>query len=135
MRCISAVNLKKGKFKLSKKIYIGLLIGISTGAAISFLLHLKKEEMLFSREDLGGENEMLDKANHYLLLARNRVEEMVKEAEEKSSSIIQEAGKMLSLSKEKTSEMHQKLFEGADEEAEKIRAELNNTITEFRNRL
>ena len=91
--------------------------------------------MLFSREDLGGENEMLDKANHYLLLARNRVEEMVKEAEEKSSSIIQEAGKMLSLSKEKTSEMHQKLFEGADEEAEKIRAELNNTITEFRNRL
>jgi len=111
------------------------LIGISAGAVVSLLLNLKKDEELFSREDLGSENDMLDKANHYLLLARNKVEEMVKEAEEKSSSIIEEAGKMLSLLKEKTSKMHQKLSEGADEEAERIRSELNKTITEFKNRL
>ena len=120
---------------MSKKIYIGILIGLSAGAAISFLINLKKDELLFSSEDLGGENDMLDQANHYLLLARKKVKEMVKEAEEKSSTIIEEAGKMLLLSKEKTSEMHQKLSEGANEEAEKIRLELNKTITEFQNTL
>ncbi len=120
---------------MSKNIYIGILVGVSAGAAAAFLFNLKKEQELFSREDMGGENDMLDKANDYLLFARNKVEEMVKDAEEKSISIIDETGKTLSLLKEKTSEMHKKLSEGADDDAEKIRAELNKTITEFKKRL
>ncbi|MEO6695841.1 MAG: hypothetical protein ABIY50_08985 [Ignavibacteria bacterium] len=120
---------------MSKKIYIGLFVGITTGAAVSIFLNLKRNERLFSLEDLGGENEMLDKANHFLLLARNKVEEMVLEAQQRSSSIIQEAGKLLLLSKQKTSEMHQKLLAGENEEAEKIKADLDELILEFKNKL
>lgn len=112
-----------------------MLVGVSSGAALSFLLNLKREEELFSHEDLGGENDMLDKANHYLLLARNKVEEMVREAEEKSSSILEEAGKTLLYLKEKTADMHNKISEGKDAEAEELKDELNKIIAEFKKKL
>ncbi|MDQ3020816.1 MAG: hypothetical protein M3R36_09635 [Bacteroidota bacterium] len=120
---------------MTKKIYIGIVIGILTGLSIPVLLKLKRDEDLFSNEDLSDENDMLDNANHYLMLARNKVDEMVHEAEVESNSILDHAGKILSSAKEKTSTIHYELSESAEEKINKIKEEIDASIEEFRKKL
>ncbi|MEO8208983.1 MAG: hypothetical protein ABI840_00365 [bacterium] len=117
------------------KIYFGIAAGILTGLTLSILLKFKRDEALFSGEDLSDENDMLDKINHYLLLARNRVDEMVQEAEAESNSILEHAGKILSLAKEKTSSIHYDLKESAEDEINKIKEEIDASVEEFRKQL
>jgi hypothetical protein len=91
---------------LSKKLYIGIAAGILIGVSIPVLIKFKREEEMFSGEDLSDGNELLNKANQDLMSARKIVKEMIAEAEEKSNEILAEAGKILSLAKNKTPSIH-----------------------------
>lgn len=117
---------------MSKKLYLGIAAGILIGISIPVLLKFKREEELFSDEDLSDENDMLHKANHYLMLAKNKVDEMVIAAEQKSNSYLTEAGKILSLAKEKTSAIHFEHNNLAEEEIDKIKAEVDQSIEKFK---
>ncbi|MBK8554027.1 MAG: hypothetical protein IPL53_24460 [Ignavibacteria bacterium] len=117
---------------MSKKLYIGIAAGILIGISIPALLKFKREEELFSDEDLSDENDMLHRANHYLKLAKSKVDEMVTEAEQKSNSYLTEAGKILSLAKEKTSAIHFEHNNLAEEEIDKIKAEVDRSIEKFK---
>lgn len=134
MRCFFTVT-KSLNQKMSKKIYIGMLIGVAAGTAVSILLIYKNKKTNFWNEESSYENEMLDNVNNYLLDARDKVEEMVKEAEEKSDKFISEAGKNLALIKEKTSEMHSKIAKGYIDEAMKIKNEMEKIISDFKESL
>ena len=63
------------------------------------------------------------------------VENIVKDAEEKSHSIIIEAGKLLALSKENTDLMYNKLSEGLTDEANEIKVNMEKDIEDFRKKL
>lgn len=112
-----------------------MVLGILTGLSIPVLLKFKRDEDLFSNEDLSDENDRLDKVNQYLVIARKRVDEMMNEAEAESNSILEHAGKILSSAKEKTSAIHYELKESADEEINKIKEEIDKSIDEFRRKL
>ena len=117
---------------MSKKLFIGIISGLLAGLSIRVIMRLRNEEVLFSDEDMESsgstENDMLDKANNYLLFARKKVNEIVKEAEAKSSSILEEAGIILSRAKDKTARLHFKNSKEAMEELNKIREELEKNI-------
>lgn len=121
--------------KLSKKLFTGIFIGIATGAAISFLLKHKKSIDTFEHEENYFENDMLESANEYLLLARSKAEKMIKEAEGRSQSIIDEAGTLLSLVKEKAAGIKDVLSDEAKEDAEKLKKELEIQINRFKNKI
>lgn len=120
---------------MSKKIITGIFIGIATGVAISYLLKYKKGTDILEHEDNYFENDMLESANEYLLLARNKAEKMIKEAEGRSQSLIDEAGIILSLVKEKTSDINEKLSENENEAADKLKKELESQILRFKNKI
>ncbi len=117
---------------MSKKIYLGLLGGLLAGIAVPVILKLKRDEELFSEEDLSHDNYMLDNASHYLLHARNKVDEMVDQAKQKSDSMIEEAGKILSSAREMTSSVHSESGKSAEEKINEIKEEIDKTIEEFR---
>mgnify|MGYP006356131357 FL=1 len=78
---------------------------------------------------------MLESANEYLLLARNKAEKMIKEAEGRSQSIIDEAGILLRLVKEKAAGIHDVMSDEAKEDAEKLKKELEIQINRFKNKI
>ncbi|MBL8007707.1 MAG: hypothetical protein JNJ56_09255 [Ignavibacteria bacterium] len=117
---------------MTKNILAGLIAGAGIAAVIASLISLQKRNNGSKDKDFPDENELLDKANDYLLDARNKVDKMIREAEEKSVSILHEAGKLLSLVKENTAEMHNKFSHGIEEEAEKLRQEIEESIEKFR---
>ncbi len=115
--------------------YIGIGAGILIGLSIPALLRFNREENLFSDEDLSNDNDMLNKANHYLILAKNKVDEMVNEAEQESNSLLTEAGRILSTAKEKTSAIHFQHENFAEEDIDKIKAEIEKSIEELNKRI
>lgn len=115
-----------------KKTYIGIAAGLLACLSIYIIIKYKKEDELFSGEDFPDENDLLDKANYHLLLARNKADKMIHEAEEKSNSILDKAGKILSSAKDKTSSIHYDLKESAETEINKIKEEIEESIDEFR---
>lgn len=91
---------------ISKNIFIGLAAGSLICLAVPVILKYKKEQKLFSDEDLTDEGEefrKLDEVNDYLLATKRKVNEMVKDAELRSSSMLQDAAAILSRAKEKLS--------------------------------
>ena len=112
-----------------------IIIGLTAGAAGAAFILLNKKELSFQDTQSFLDNEMLDNVNDYLLKARKKVGEIIKNAEEQSSLMIGEAGKNLLYVKEKTEELHKKISEGSIEEAMKIKDELENIITEFKNKI
>lgn len=122
---------------MTNKLYLGIAAGILVGLSIPVLIKYRRDSEMHSDEDTPNDNDsdMLDKANHYLMLAKNKVDEMVAEASLKSDSYIEEAGKILSTAKEKTSSIHYDLKETAEEEINKIKAEIDLSIEEFKKRM
>lgn len=110
-------------------------IGIAAGAALSVLLNYKRKYQNQNDERMSNENDILENANDFLLNARNKADELVNDARTKSGLMIEEAGKLLSTIKSKTSEMHEKISLGAGDEAQRIRNELQILISEFREKL
>lgn len=117
---------------MTKNLLAGIIAGASIAAVIAGLIRLQNRNNYFKEKDFPDENEMLDRANEYLLDARSKVDKMIKEAEEKSVSILHEAGKLLSLVKENTAEMHNKFSQGIEEEAEKLKQEIEESLEKFR---
>lgn len=112
-----------------------IVVGLTAGA-VGTLLILHNQKILFTDEGkFSYENDLLDRANEYLLNARNKAEEIVKNAEEQSILLLEEAGKSLTLIKEKTKEIHDKISIGKTEEAMKIKGELENIISDFKTKL
>ena len=120
---------------MSNKLLTGILAGIVTGISITLIINLKSKYPGNHDEDSNYENDKLDEASHYLLKARNKADEIVAEAASKSSSILEEAGRILSLAKAKTSSLHFEHKETADAEINKIREEIEITIEDFKKRL
>lgn len=120
---------------MNNKLLTGLFAGIVAGVAVSVLIKFKKHDSQPGHEDNFFENDMLDSANDYLLAARVKSENMVKDAEEKSRSILDEAGKILSLVKEKTALMNENLTDKTSDEAEKLKEEIENQIRKFKNKI
>ncbi len=120
---------------MSKKTILGLLFGLAAGTAAAFLFKYTKQDDTMTDYDHGNENDMLDKANDYLLLARNKVEEMVKFAETESLTLIEEAGKILSRAKDNTEKIFSSAADDLAEEAAKERKEIEEFIENFRNKL
>ncbi|MEO8665978.1 MAG: hypothetical protein ABI462_10815 [Ignavibacteria bacterium] len=121
-----------------KKIYIGIAIGTLLGLAVPVILKFRKERELFSDEDLsddGEHNSMLDEANDFLLSTRKKVNEMVKDAEIKSGSILNDAATILSKAKDKTSEIHYDMQDSARDEINKLKEEIEKSIVEFKKKL
>ncbi len=76
---------------ISKKLFIGLAAGSLIVLAVPVILKYKKEQKLFSGEDLSDEGEefrKLDEVNDYLLATRRKVHEMVKDAELRSRTML-----------------------------------------------
>lgn len=120
---------------MSKKLYIGILTGIAAGAFVSAIINYNyKKHSDYDNSD-SDENDILESANEYLLMARSKAEKIVKDAEEKSHSIIIEAGKLLALSKENTDLMYNKLSEGLTDEANEIKVNMEKDIEDFRKKL
>lgn len=108
---------------------------MTAGIAGASLILLRKNDFSISPQEMYHEDDLLEHANDYLLNARREAGEIVKDAEEKSNLLIEEAGKKLSLVKEKTDELHNKISEGRIEEAMKIKNELENIIVDFKSKL
>ncbi len=117
---------------MSKKIYIGLIAGTLIGISITVILKFKKEESLFSEEDLSDGNDMLQRANRHLLSAKKKAEKLVEEAREKSDSILKHAAEILLLAKEKTSLVHYDKKGTAEKELNKIKTELEDSIRKYK---
>lgn len=117
---------------MTKNLITGLIAGVGIAALITAVINLQKRNRSLTDKDFPDENEMLDRANDYLLDARNKVDKMIKEAEEKSVSILHEAGKLLSHVKENTAEMHSKFSQGIEEEAERLKQEIEDSLEKFR---
>lgn len=120
---------------MTNKIYIVTASAVITGLSIYLILKKRIKADLNSNEEFNDENNILEKANHHLLIARNKAEEMMHEAEEKSNSILEQAGKILSSAKEKTSSIHFERTESAENEVNKIKEEIEESITEFRKKM
>jgi len=118
---------------LSNKLIAGIFAGALAGISIAVLLNAKKEND--NEEDSLPENDNPDKANEYLLLARKKAEKMIADAEFKSSSILEEAGKILFQAKEKTSTLHYGNKDTALEEISRLKKEIENIIGDFKRKL
>jgi gas vesicle protein len=126
------LNVRKD---LTKKILIGVIIGAIAGLSVTAVLKFRREEELFSEEDLSDDNDLLDDASKYLNLAKSKAELLVHEAERKSNSILEQAGKILSSAKEKTSSIYFEPGESVREQINKIKAEIDKSIEDFRKQL
>lgn len=118
---------------MSNKIISGLILGAAISASVAIIVIKRKNRNAEFEAESDDENEMLDRANDYLLQARDKVEDMLKEAEQKSISILTEAGKLFSEVKEKTAELHKKHMQGIEDEADKLKKEIEQSIEHFRN--
>ncbi len=119
---------------ISKKLFIGLAAGSLIVLAVPVILKYKKEQKLFSGEDLSDEGEefrKLDEVNDYLLATRRKVHEMVKDAGLRSSTMLQDAAAILSRAKEKTLGIYHENEDAAEEEISKVQDEINKSIEEF----
>ncbi len=94
-------------------------MGVLAGLSLKVIFK-RKEVNFIPEDDECHETDMLDKANLYLLQARNHVEEMVSEAEETSNTILEQTGKILSSAKDKTSSMHHESEESVSDGFKKI---------------
>lgn len=117
---------------MSYKLYIGFAVGIVAGVGIAVILSSRKEEELFSFDDLSDDNYMLDTANKFLSRARLEAEGLISDAKVRSESLLQKAGDILSKAKEKTSEIHFELKETAEVEINKIKDEIDKSINDFK---
>lgn len=117
---------------MSKKLYFGIVSGILIGLAIPVIIKLKQEENDSEDGNLSG---ILEKANSFLLKAKNKADSILADAEEKSGKIVEEAGEILSKVKEKTSALHYEHKSKAQEEVNKIKEEIENSIAEFQKKL
>jgi vacuolar-type H+-ATPase subunit H len=117
---------------MSKKIYIGIVSGILIGLAVPIIIKLKKEEDISEDGNLSG---ILDKANSFLLRAKNKADNILAEAEKRSDTIIEEAGEILTKVKEKTSSLHFEHDKSARDEIEKIKQDIELSIAEFQKKL
>ena len=120
---------------MSNKLVPGIITGVLTGLSIAAILMLRKEEGKYSDQEEVVEAGDPDNAGRYLLLARKEVDKMIAEAAVKSDSILEEAGKILSSAKEKTSQLHYEHMETAKEEIIRIKKEIEDVIEDFNNRL
>ena len=118
---------------MSNKLIAGIFAGALAGISIAVLLNAKKD--YDEEEDSLTENDNLDKANEYLLLARRKAEKMIADAELKSNSILEEAGKILFHAKEKTSALHYGHNDTALEEISRIKKDIENIIEDFKRKL
>ncbi len=114
---------------------LGLVFGIAAGTAAAFLIRFRNENSLINEDNGDDENDLLDKANNYLLLAKNKVEEMVKKAETESMSLLDEAGNILSRVKDSTARVHNSESEGIYSDMEKTKKEIEEIIDNFRKKL
>lgn len=117
---------------MSKKLFFGLMSGLLIGLSIPVIMKLKQEEDTSEDGNLSG---ILDKANSFLLKAKNNADNILAEAEKKSDKIIEEAGDILSKVKEKTSSLHYEHKLTAQEEVNKIKEEIEKSIEEFQKKL
>lgn len=120
---------------MSKKLILGLVFGIAAGTAAAFLIRFRNENSLIPDDNGDDENDLLDKANNYLLLAKNKVEEMVKKAETESMSLLDEAGNILSRVKDSTARVHSSESEEIYSDMEKTKKEIEEIIDNFRKKL
>ncbi len=119
---------------MSNKLFAGIIAGALAGISITVLLHASREND-HEEEDCLTDTDKLDKANEFLLHARRKAEKMISDAEHKSSSILEEAGKILLLAKTKTSSLHFDHRESALEEISKLKKDIENTIEDFKRKL
>jgi len=112
------------------------ITGIAAAAGI-FLsaLYFSNSRKFSDNDGISEESGYLDYANDYLINAREKARNMIKNAEEKSEILINEAGRKLSEVKELTEQMHKKISEGSIEEAMKIKNEVENLVYDFKNKL
>lgn len=120
---------------MSKKLIFGLVFGMAAGTAAAFLFRFRNENSLSPDNEGDDENDLLDKANNYLLLAKNKVEEMVKNAETESMSLLDEAGNILSRVKDSTARVHSNESEEIYNDMEKTKKEIEEIIDNFRKKL
>ena len=120
---------------MSKKLILGLIFGVAAGTAAAFLIKFRNKNKSFLEIEYDDENDMLDKANDYLLLAKNKVESMVKKAEAESFSLLDEAGNILSKVKDSTARVHSSESEEIIEDLEKTNKEIVDIIDKFRKKL
>ena len=120
---------------MSKKLILGLIFGVAAGTAAAFLIRFRNKNSLFPVNEFDDENDLLDKANDYLLLAKNKVESMVKQAEAESSSLLDEAGSILSRVKDNTAKAHSIQSEEISGDIEKTKKEIKEIIDNFRKKL
>ncbi|MCB0727293.1 MAG: hypothetical protein KDD00_07505 [Ignavibacteriae bacterium] len=117
---------------MSKKLYIGIISGILIGLAVPVIIKLKNDEDIPEDGNLSG---ILDKANSFLLKAKNKADNIIAEAEKKSDTIIEEAGEILSKVKEKTSSLHFDHKNSAKAEIDKIKDEIEKSISDFQKKI
>lgn len=123
---------------MSKKIYYYLGAGLMIGAAVPVLLKFLREQELFSGEDLSEDEydyEPQENAGIYFNRAKKKADDMVKDAEARSSSILEDAAKILAKAKQKTSEIHYDVKDTAEAEINKLREEIGNSIETFKKKL
>lgn len=117
---------------MGKKIFIGITIGALLGISIPVLIRFKKENDLFSDEDLSDENQKSGNAHEYLLSAKKKSEKLLNEAKIKSDSILERASEILNLAKEKTSAIHYDIKDAAEKEVLKIKQEIDEAIAGYK---
>ena len=116
---------------MSNKIIAGILTGMLAGISIAFIFNSKGKESDIWDEDNSDDNDKLDRARQYLLKAKSKADEMIEDAAFRSNSILEDAGKILSAAKEKTSVLHFEHAETAEKEFLKIKEDIDKTIVVF----
>ena len=129
------IAINKESLILSNKLIAGIFAGTLAGISIAVLLNAKKDNDIKEEEDSLTENDTLDKANEFLLQTRRKAEKMIADAELKSNSILEEAGKILFHAKEKTSALHYGHNDTALEDISRIKKDIENIIEDFKRKL
>lgn len=119
---------------MSSKLVLGIAAGILSGIGIGLLL-MNREEESYVEEELSDGFDNIDKGSRFMNEAKVKTEKLVRDAEEKSNSILEEASKILISAKEKISKIHFESEDIAKEEIEKVKKEVDMSIEEFKNKV
>jgi gas vesicle protein len=116
------------------KYFIGLILSGAIAGSFAFLFKSKKGKEM--REDLKiKKDELISRADDYIVKAKSKADEWIKEAQVNADSILKDANKIFKLAKESTSAVYEKTRGELEEEIARLRKAIKASIESYNRKL